>query len=179
MTIQILPEELEMAQYSVLYYDYMWELFRNTSPIIFEYIVEDLQKPITLQPGEEKILLGKEGGIPLKEIGKIEAMSISTTSKKLRVYIKVDDKIVTGSPEELLHAGLIGYNPTTVYLTVYDDESTPNVFSMWYTPPGGKPYYGAFLIKVINEDSEPATFSGSIYRYKVRKEFEEFFKKQR
>jgi len=146
-----------------------WLMFQNNAKDLFIYVAEDIETPQQINPGEKREILNKQ------EVGKLDAVSFTTTSKKLKIIIEVDDKKIIGTPEELYNAGLIGYNQNTFWLSVYDDESTPNRFVMWFTPARPKEYYGHFKVTIINEDSKPAFWSGSIYRYKLKDEYARYF----
>lgn len=146
-----------------------WLMFQNNAKDLFSYIAQDIQDPQLLKAKDKYEVLN------LSEVGKLDALSLTTTSKKLKIIIEIDDKKIIGTPEELYNAGLIGYNQNTFWLSVYDDESTPNRFVMWFTPAQPKPYYGHFKITLINEDSVDAYWSGSIYRYKLKDIYARYF----
>lgn len=162
-------EEIELKE--ILTNILMWQEFQNNSSSLFVYEAIDIDVFETIQPGKRKELINKT------EVGKLDAVILNCTSKKLKVEIHIDDKKIIGNAEQLLEAGLLGYNPTTFYLTVYDDESTPNKFVMMMTPNPRREYFGHFKVIIENEDSVAVSYTYSIYRYRLKDEFVRFFRR--
>jgi len=166
---RINPIAVELEENELLGNILMWMMFQNNSPLLFTYEAEGADG--ILQPGESKELVNKS------EVGKLDAVQLVTTSSKLRIVLEVDGHKIQGTAEELYQYGLLGYNPATFYLTVYDDLSTPNQFVMWMTPEPKREYFGHFKITLKNEDSVPASYAASLFRYMLKPEFMEFFRR--
>jgi hypothetical protein len=168
---RINPVAIELEENEILMNILLWQEFHNNSPRLFVYEAIDIDIFETINAGQSKELINKT------EVGKLDAVILNCTSNKLKVILEIDDKKIIGTADQLRQAGLFGYNPTTFYLTVYDDESTPNRFVMMMTPNPKREYYGHFKITLKNEDSVPVSYTYSIYRYRLKDELMDFFRR--
>jgi len=130
----------------------------SLSPEYWEVDVLIPDTPLILSQGESKELLN------IKERGKLIFLHTVCTSKKALLEVKIDDMTIRGTPEEVYRAGLVGFNPSTYWLSKYDEAN--NKYVILYTPIPPREYYGRIYAKFYASRDEPVMFKYTAVRYR-------------
>jgi len=134
----------------------------NLDPEYWELIPIDVDKPVVLPAGAERDLLFE------RERGKLIAMTFVVDNPLVKLTIYLDDRKIEGTPTDLYVAGLVGYNPTTFWLSRYDVAN--NAYVIWYTPVPPMDYFAQVKMTAKAPALVDVNYSYSIYRWKMKKE---------
>lgn len=130
-------------------------------PEYWELIPIDIQVMQTLPANTERVLLDK------RERGKLIAIGVLVTSDQVWLEIYVDKMRISGTPQEVYGAGLVGYNSSTFWVSRYD--MTNNLYQIWLTPSPWYDYFGRIMFRV-KAPSTDVKYTYSIYRYRLKEE---------
>ena len=158
--VEFTPEEA-LSEMVVLLRELVKQVkIMNLDPEYWEILVLDVERPTVIPRGTTKYLFD------FKERGKLVAISFLSSSKDVKIEIDIDGNKFGGTPEQLYNAGLIGYNPTTFWLSRYDTAESK--YNIWFTPSPPRDYHGWISFKMQAPPTEDVVFTYSAYRYRLR-----------
>jgi len=114
--------------------------------------------PVSIPAGSSKELLD------IRERGKVVLLYTLCNNKNTLLEVYIDNMLMRGTPSEIYKAGLVGYNPTTFWLSRFDE--TNNRYVVLYTPVPPKEYFGRVYIKLYAPKDSSVTFKYLAVRYK-------------
>lgn len=128
----------------------------NLDEEVAELKVIDVDQKDVVRRGEYKTLLN------VQERGFVIAIAATTNNKNALLEVTIDGMKMMGTVRDLYEIGLIGFNPTTFYLTRYDEVD--NIYCAWYTPIPMRKYFGRIRFTVYAPMDSDVIYSYSIYR---------------
>ena len=134
----------------------------NLDPEYWELVVLDVDTTTEIPAGQSKSLLFE------RERGKLIALSTTLDNPNALIEIKIDEMKFRGTFTNLYDYGLIGFNPTTFWISRYD--TTNNVYTGWMTPIPPRDYFGEISFTIYAPSTSSVSLIYSAYRYKLKEE---------
>jgi len=130
----------------------------NLNPDYWRIEVLTPDAPASIPAGSVKELLN------FRERGKVVFIHTFCDNKNCLLEIYIDNMVMRGTPKDIYDLGLIGYNPTTFWLSTYDE--TNNRYVVMFTPIPPKEYFGRIYARLYAPRDSAINYKYMAIRYK-------------
>ena len=134
--------------------------YSTVSPKHWELLLVDVDTPVVIPAGTSKVIVDE------KEFGRLFAILVTVNNRDTEVEVRIDDTVAKQSVQGLYNAGMTTFNPSTFWLSKYDEVN--DVYVAAFTPIPWRDYFNHVKVTVYAPSDSPVSLTYSSYRYRLR-----------